>query len=388
MVPRCGGHSSIGALTTCPFNTHVILSRQCRRHAVSKDRQEKDISGLHFSPIFISSSKAYFWRNLKGVTNQAKVGIFSAITIAVFVLGFYFLKGIDLFERSKSYYAVYDRVEGVYTSTPVELNGFPVGRVGKMGRDPKTGKIVVQLDLNKDVAIPRSENTRAVIFSSDMLGSKKIRLVFGEGNTFLEDGDTLNAEFQVDLSEQINPIIGDFKGKIVPKADTTIANVQWLFSENNPKGIYSTLGNLNVAIGHVNVILQGNEQNLNLTIKNLQSISKNIEKNNAAITAIINNANGITDSLKQANLKQMIDNMNVAVVQLDSVIYNIKEGNGTVGKLVNSDQLYTKLDSTVSSLNHLLVDVKQRPYRYINVSVFGSKKREKRIEEKYNESGK
>ena len=217
------------------------------------------------------------------MSNQAKVGIFSAITIAIFVFGFYFLKGVDLFERKNVYYAVYDRVDGLNKSNLVEINGYPVGRVGKMDRDPKTGKIVVQLVLDNGIRIPDSDSTVAYLVSTDFLGSKEVSLVFGESDEYMKEGDTISTEFRKDISEQIDPMIVDVK-RMVPKIDSVITGVNLLFAPNNPNSVFYTLRQVNGAVEKVNGILESNQETLQLTLKNMQSITKNIESNNAAIT--------------------------------------------------------------------------------------------------------
>lgn len=325
------------------------------------------------------------------MTNQAKVGIFSTASIIIFILGFYFLKGTNLFVRKNVYYAVYKRVDGLYKSNMVDVNGFPVGKVGGMERNPLTGDIVVELDLDKGVQIPKSDSTYASLISTDFLGSKKVRLVFGNSATFYEDGDTINTFFKKDiteqLGEQIDPIMGDVR-HMLPALDTTIGGIKYLFDQQNPKGIYVTLDGVNRAIASINVILQQNQETLQLTLKNLQSITGNIEKNNGAIEAILKNAQNVTDSLQQANLKQMVENLNSAIGQLNDVLKDVNAGKGTLGKIVKNDELYTKVDSAVTNLNVLLKDVKQRPYRYITINVLGAKKAEERRAKKYDESGK
>lgn len=325
------------------------------------------------------------------MTNQAKVGIFSTVTIIIFVLGFYFLKGINLFERKNSYYAVYDRVDGLYKSNIVEVDGYKVGMVGDMQRDPVTRRIVVRLDLEKDLRIPKSDSTVARLFSTDLFGTKKIQLVLGYSDEYYEEGDTLHTYFKKDLTEsvgaQIDPLINQVKN-MVPSIDTTLDGIKWIFDRNNPKGINNTIAQINEALAKVNGVVDANQQNIAATIKNLQSITGNIEKQNSELTTIIKNASSITDSIQQANLKQTIENLNKTVTELNKVVNDINAGKGTLGKLVKEDELYTHIDSTIGSLNNLLKDVKARPYRYVNVTVFGSKKREERIEKKYNESGK
>ncbi|MDB5281843.1 MAG: transporter permease [Bacteroidota bacterium] len=325
------------------------------------------------------------------MTNQAKVGIFTAITIAIFVLGFYFLKGINLFQRKNKYYAIYERVDGLYKSNLVEINGFPIGRVGPMERNPENGKIVVELDLDKNVNVPKSDSTVALLVSTDFLGSKKVRLVFGKSTEFMQDGDTISTYFKKDLTEQlgsqIDPIMIMVKD-MLPAIDSTIAGIRILFDVNNPKSIFTTIAKANDAITKVDTILGQNQQTLQLTIKNLESITANIEKNNGEITVLVKNASSVSDSLQQANIKQTIENLNGTITQLKTILNSVNEGKGTLGKLVKSDDLYSKVDSTIGNMNSLLKDVKARPYRYVSINVLGSKKAEQRRVQRDNEMSK
>jgi hypothetical protein len=54
---------------------------------------------------------------------------------------------------------------------------------------------------------------------------------------------------------------------------------------------------------------------------------------------------------------------------------NDKEGN--VGKLLNDGELYENLTEASDNLSVLLEDLKENPYRYINVSVFGGNPQKK-----------
>ncbi len=325
------------------------------------------------------------------MTNQAKVGIFTFVTIAIFILGFYFLKGTNLFVRKNVYYAVYDRVDGLYKSNIIEINGFPIGRVGTMERDQESGKIVVELDLDKNVKVPKSDSTVALLVSTDFLGSKKVKLVFGNSGTYMNDGDTISTLFKKDLTEQlgseIDPIMLDVK-KMLPTLDSTIGGIRIMFDVNDPRSIYTTFGKVNKAVDGVNGIISQNDKTIQQTLANLQSFTANLDKNNDKITHLLSNIDNLSDSLKQADLKQTIENLNATITQLKVMLADINQGKGTLGKVVKDDELYTKVDSAISNLNVLLKDVKARPYRYISINVLGSKKAEARRAKQYNESGK
>jgi phospholipid/cholesterol/gamma-HCH transport system substrate-binding protein len=161
-----------------------------------------------------------------------------------------------------------------------------------------------------------------------------------------------------------------------------------LFDQRNPAGIYVTLGEVNQALIKINLILANNQESLKLTFANLRSISENIEKSNATITRILDNAGNLTDSLQQANIKQTVLNLNQTITELNGMVKDMNAGKGTLGKVIKGDELYAKVDTAVTNLNVLLKDVKARPYRYISINVLGAKKAEERRAKKYNESGK
>ena len=325
------------------------------------------------------------------MTNQAKVGIFTFVTVAIFILGFYFLKGTNLFVRKNVYYAVYERVDGLYKSNLIEVNGFPIGRVGDMKRDPETGKIVIELDLDKNVKVPKSDSTCALLVSTDFLGSKKVKMVFGNSGVYMNDGDTISTLFKKDITEQlgseIDPIMGDIK-KMLPGLDSTIGGIKLMFDVNDTRSFYTTLSKVNKAIDGINAILADNRSTIKLTLDNLQSFTGNLEKNNDKITHLLGNIDNLSDSLKQANLKETIENLNASISQLKLLLTDINQGKGTLGKVVKGDELYSKVDSAIGNLNVLLKDVKARPYRYIRINVLGATKAEKRRALQDNETGK
>jgi phospholipid/cholesterol/gamma-HCH transport system substrate-binding protein len=318
------------------------------------------------------------------VTNQAKVGIFTTVTVAIFILGFYYLKGTDLFVRKNVYYAVYERVDGLYKSNLVEINGYNIGRVGNMDRNPETGKIVVELDLDKNIKVPKSDSTVALLVSTDFLGSKKVKLVFGHSTEFMNDGDTIHTLFKKDLTEQIgsqiDPIMLGVQ-TMLPKLDSTVGGIKIMFDPDDKRSVFTTFNK-------VNAILDQNQQNLALTIANLKTITANFETYNESITKILANTNNFTDSLQKANIKQTVDNLNTTILQLKTLVTNLNEGKGTLGKVMKDDELYTKVDSAIGNLNILLKDVKARPYRYIDINVLGTKKATQRRILRDNESGK
>ncbi|RYZ94526.1 MAG: MCE family protein, partial [Sphingobacteriaceae bacterium] len=87
------------------------------------------------------------------ISNETKIGAFTAIAITALLLGYSYLSGNDVFSGSNKFYAVYRSVEGLTVSKPVLVNGFQVGRVSKMELQ-NDGRTIVEFKVDKQYPIP------------------------------------------------------------------------------------------------------------------------------------------------------------------------------------------------------------------------------------------
>ena len=124
------------------------------------------------------------------ITRETKLGIIVIAGIVLLFWGINYLKGKDFFTSQKLVYAVYERIDGLAPSNPVQVNGLKIGLVKTLTLLPDhSGRIVVSMHISNDVRIPR--NSMAQIFGTDLLGSKAIRFVFGDSKEDVQNGDTL-----------------------------------------------------------------------------------------------------------------------------------------------------------------------------------------------------
>ena len=65
------------------------------------------------------------------LTREIKTAILVISTILLFIWGYSFLKGKDIFTNYKIFYVEYDNVEGLLASAPVTLNGLNIGKIKK-----------------------------------------------------------------------------------------------------------------------------------------------------------------------------------------------------------------------------------------------------------------
>src|SRR4051812_30719725 len=95
------------------------------------------------------------------INNETKIGVMAVVGIVLLVFGFNFLKGKSFFKKETHLYAVYQDVQGLTKSNPVVINGLQVGNINNLdgGKDMK--RIVVTVNLTKDINIP--DNSLGVI---------------------------------------------------------------------------------------------------------------------------------------------------------------------------------------------------------------------------------
>ena len=152
------------------------------------------------------------------LSREVRTGLIVTVGIALAVWGINYLKGIDFFTRQRQVFAIYNQVEGLTSSNPVMINGMKVGMVHQLTLLPN-GKIIVSLHVTNKVVVP--SNSTAEIFSTDLLGSKGIRLNFGDSPTEMKDGDTLVSIVQQSLAEQVNAQVAPIKAK----AESLLASI-------------------------------------------------------------------------------------------------------------------------------------------------------------------
>lgn len=316
------------------------------------------------------------------IKREHKIGFVSLAAIVLFVWGFTYLKGRDLFLKEKYYYAVYPQVSGLVVGSTVQLSGIKVGRIEDMFFHPQDpSQVVVKFSITSKLDVP--VNTVARIFSSDLLGTRAVELVLGDSRVYAEKGDTLTAEIQVSISEEVSIQMLPFKKKaedLMLSIDSVMAVIQYIFNENTRENIRNsfesisqTITNLEQTSYSLDTLVAEEKLRISNIFANIESISLNLRRNNQQISNIIENLSSISDSLAKADLVNVINNTNKAVSDVALITEKINKGEGSLGLLINNDSLYNNLEKSTAELNKLLEDMRLNPNRYVHFSVFGRK---------------
>lgn len=314
------------------------------------------------------------------VSKEVRIGILVTVSLLVFFAGFYFLKGANVFSGENEYYTYYDNVEGLQPSASVQIKGMSVGRVSKIELNGNE-KVKVTISVSKKVKLP--EGTSARLAAADLLGTKVISLELGGGSGIVKDETTLPASIEGgildNLSVEISPLIKDLR-HAVNTLDTILISVSGVLNEQTQAKLASSIESLDITMKNFSELstkINGESDQLASVIRNANSITSNLADNNQAITNIINNAKATTDQLANAPIEQTFKDLQSASNQLQGVIQKINSNQGSLGMLVNDKQLYENLTQSLKTLDLLIADVNAHPYRYINVTIFGRKNKDK-----------
>ncbi len=101
------------------------------------------------------------------ITREGKIGLFTVICLATLVWGINFLKGKNIFSRTNTFYAVYNRVDGLKVTNDILLSGYKVGSVkGIEFEEGHTGRIIVTLLVEKKYLVPQNSVAKLITASS------------------------------------------------------------------------------------------------------------------------------------------------------------------------------------------------------------------------------
>lgn len=309
-------------------------------------------------------------------------------TLFAFVWGYNFLKGNDIFSKQRVFYTIFDDAGGLNTSAPIMANGYKVGLVKSIYFEPENRrKLVVELMLTADnFEIPKGTKARLV---SDLFGTTNINLILGEDVGNYVVGDTLMSEMEVGLTEELTNV----SKSLIPlkvKAENLIQNLDSLVLDIRDalgKGerassvnraladLAVTMENLKRATGKIDVLVS-EEGDLGRILSDVEAFTSVLDKNKGEIDRLVGNLATFSDSLAASELTSTINNANRTFAELADAMEKINNGEGTVGKLLKNDSVYNNLNAATDNLDKLFIDIKERPSRYVHVSLFGKKNKD------------
>ncbi|MBR5784635.1 MAG: MCE family protein [Bacteroidales bacterium] len=313
------------------------------------------------------------------IRTEAMVGFIGVFSIAILVWGINFLKGKNLFNKECEYHAKYSNINGLLPTSYVFINGMKVGKVNNIQpMDSQMKTFLVSFEIPAKIKLP--SNSVAEVYSSDILGSKAMRIIVGNASTMLSNNDTMISKNSGDMFDEVKKMFNPYSSKlenIVNNIDGITASLNLILNKDNQQEFASILQKTNTAASNlaelsaeINGITNNEKEKIHAIVDNIKNLSETLDENDENLSLIINNFAKISDTLASINISNIMTDINTSLEALSTTLNKINKGNGNLGLLINDDKLYYNLEKSTKSLDSLINDIKANPKRYINVSVF------------------
>ena len=296
---------------------------------------------------------------------EIKTALLVLSGIFLFIVMINYLKSNDIFVSDRSFYAIYDDVEGVSTGTPVTISGFNVGSVQDIRFYGNNSELLLKFRVENDFEF--STNSIAQIYETGLIGGKALAIIPVEGKNLAVSGDTLQSDIAPGLTELVNDKLSPLQEKIesmVVSADSLLIAVNSVFDTSTKENLTSSIENFSLTIESakksidvLEKVIGGNENSLNSIINNMDESLKNFSE--------------LSENFDELDL--VIENLSKSSANINSITSEIKGGDGLVNKVVYDEGFVKSLDEISSNINLLLEDLRMNPKRYVHFSLFGKK---------------
>ncbi|MEL7376781.1 MAG: hypothetical protein AAFN65_07480, partial [Bacteroidota bacterium] len=137
--------------------------------------------------------------------------------------------------------------------------------------------------------------------------------------------------------------------------------------------------NMNSATSRLDNLLATNTSPINSSMRSLATFAEQLANKQAELSLIIDNTQGFTSELSKLELeatltqtRNLLDsvsltmsNANRSMEGVGNIMTSIQSGQGTLGKLIYDEEMAASIERMSGSLDTLLTDLAERPYRYV-----------------------
>ena len=303
------------------------------------------------------------------LTNEVKIALTAIAAVALLFVGINFLKGINVFESSNSYYVKFKDIKGLAVSNLVYANGYPVGTVRDIDYNyGDNNGVVVRVELDENMRIPR--NTHAELEVA-LMGGVTMNLVLGPNPTDnIAPHDTIDGGLYSGAMDKASALIPDV-ARMLPKLDSILTNLNRLSGD---PALQKTLANAAEI-----------SENLKTTSAQLdRMMGREVPQMMGHLNRTSANAETFSGKLAQVNVEQTmaevqgtLRSVNTMAGQMNSLLTDVNQKlnspTNNLGAFLADRKLYDRLNSTVSHADSLMIDLKAHPKRYVHFSLFGRK---------------
>jgi phospholipid/cholesterol/gamma-HCH transport system substrate-binding protein len=301
------------------------------------------------------------------LNKEVKVGLLAVVALTIFYLGFNFLQGKEIFSSNNSYYTIYDNCQGLSASSPVLLNGMPIGRVKSLQiLSDREHNVLVTFETQKDIKL--TDATQARLISSSLLGGKAIALLIKEGNP-LKNYDTVPGKIEQSLGDTVIegtlPALKDVQNLSL-LANQFVANL----IENTDR-INIIFSNLEDTTRQLKETIDKNQHEFHTLSQNMSGVSSVLADRKNGVRPLLTKLNQLMEGVQGQEAGEILTKINALLNSVSRIVEKTELRSNSLSRLLYDDHFYNNLNKTLGNLDKLVVDLKSHPWRYFNFSVFG-----------------
>jgi phospholipid/cholesterol/gamma-HCH transport system substrate-binding protein len=285
-----------------------------------------------------------------------KIGLATAVALVLLYVGMNYLKGVNLLHPSNYYYVTLPNVKDLTVSTPVFIDGFKIGLVRSLHYDyEQQGRITVEMHLDDELKIPKGSY---IVLEHTLLSGAELHI---HQNTYLTAtlaaGDTLEGRISEDMLTTVQHELLPNIETLFIRLDSILAGLQTVI--NHPAlaqslaHIERTTYNLEASTGVLNSLL---ERDVPVILGNLRTTTDNF--------------NLVSGQLRDMDFATTLHSVDLTLANLRITTDKLNSKNNTLGLLLNDNSLYENLNQTSIHAADLLLDLRERPKRYVRFSIF------------------
>ncbi len=288
---------------------------------------------------------------MEKISNEVKVGIlvFTALVLlSILVFG---VGEVRLFERGHRYKVIFDSSAGLNEGAQVRMGGVKVGSVTNVDFIDYKGKrrVVVTILIRKN--LPLHGKDRFKITMTGLLGDNYVEVDPGPSRAeVIKPGATIEGSHVVGMDEMFKMV------------QDGLGSINEMLDEPTIESFKQTVGNVEEMSADLTYILGESREDITVTLGNLRSMSYTLD---GMISRNEDNFDVTMD-----NLSGMSGDLRYTATSLRGIADGLEAGEGSAGKLLKDDQLYNDLIDATAEAKDLIKDVRERPGRYIHLSIF------------------
>lgn len=257
------------------------------------------------------------------MTNEAKVGAFTLIGLALLAVILIHMSDIRLFgAKDYTLYIGFDEVVGVNPSAEVRFAGVVVGRVRAVETDGM-GAVVVA-EIRPDIHIPRT--SRIGIASSGFLSEKFIGILPGKDTgDYLKDG-----EYVYGVGEQTMDSILGSMNKLMEEVHGMVASMNHVLGSKELQhslvdtavNVRDITANLRDLTGSFAQMAGENGQEISAMVQHLHAVAENLAATTGEVERMVVEFSG--DGQTAANLRIAVANLSATSQRIERMAQSIE----------------------------------------------------------------